>query len=645
MKNEAKANSGSVVVDLVEKWKIWRDDLKRYWPQIDRNQQMYEFSKDEDSLTSSNVSANTTFAIIEGQISKFNESKTDIITQAKGGVKVQPFEEYISSTLKYQFADPDIEALIGTFRERKEIYERDFLVKGNAVGEATYIYKEAIINGEKKIVADNPAFKNLPLKSVIFDPSSTLVDSDEYFVEKTTTYEKLKELEYNSKDGTGIYKNLAELKQGLTKEKDGFTLDDLEEQFYTGDIKINKKVKPVHILEHWRGAFLTVIADKRVVIREEYDPFGIGRNPLLPIMNYRVQGRPYAYGELDPIYKTVRAQDTILNQSIQAVNQFLKPSVLLQPGAKVSLDAIIAITEEGGIAYGDPKEVGQVPRTAPPQQAFLSMDVMQQIIERTARFSPYTSGVPNSKMDKTQGTMGGIIAMQEAAEPNFQVKIDKLQDGFMRPLARMFLKITANLTGDDEIKYSLVTGTNPEWVKVTKGILSGKATMQDLNMVGLVQDEDVMFFAQAGIPLDSVMAFDVDWVVDVKLDNGSKREKMQEVEKKMQFVQFAQKIGAYIEPTRAAQAIAYDMEIKNFNSMLMTEEEIRKQQMMAMQKQVMDMKLRDAQKAGEVGTGESKGGNTMSKTSRAERINASPNPEAQMATEIPTSMTPQVTTG
>jgi len=244
--------------------------------------------------------------------------------------------------------------------------------------------------------------------------------------------------------------------------------------------------------------------------------------------------------------------------------------------------------------------------------------------------------VPNAKDDKTQGTMGGIIAMQEAAAPNFQVKIDKLQDCFMRPLARMFLKITTNLTGDDEIKYSLIGGTNPEWVRVTKGILSGKATLADLNQVGLVADEDVLFFQQAGVDFNSVMVFDVDWIVDVRLDNSSRREKMQEVEKKMQFIQFAQKIGAPIEPSRAAASVAYDMDIKNFNSMLMTEEEIQKQRMQQM------MQAQAANGSGATDVANS--GNEASKNARANRINFSPNPEAQMETEIPTSMTPQTTT-
>lgn len=612
-----------IIKSIVDKFKLWKNDLHQYYEQIDRNQQLYEFLKNEASLTSSDVSTNTTFAIIEGMISKCNESELLIDVMAVNEEEIYPFNKIVGNTIKHAISDPDIEAITGTFRERKEMYLRDFFVKGNAVGEIRYLYKETIENGQKVVAADNPVFIPLDLKSVVFDPAYALADSPEYIIEKFTDYETL-ELQKKKADGSGIYDNLEELKTYREQGNKDSTDSDFN---YSSDKKIPKKNKPIRILEYWNGAKLTVIADNKFIIRQVYDPFKIGRNNIITSMNYRVTGRPYAYGELDAVYKTVRAQDTILNQSIETVNQFLKPSVIIQPGAKINLQSLIAVIQEGGVAYGDPKAIGSVPRITPPQQAFLSIDTLQQVIERTTRFSPYTSGIPNSTTDKTQGTMGGIIAMQEAAEPNFQVKMDKIRDSLMRPLARIFFKMIVAFMGDDEIKYSLITGAAPSVIRATKGILSGNATLQDLMQAGFIDQEVAGELLKEVEDPTQAIAYDVDWMIDVKLDNRSKRDKSIDMDKKIQAIKFVSGLGGQFSPERVAEALEDELDIPNFTNLLLSEQE----QMQQMAKMMAQSQMGQPPEERGVATG-------------MPDMAGSPNPEAQVATQIPPGITPETTT-
>lgn len=613
-----------IIKRIVDKFTVWKNDLHQYHEQIDRNQQLYEFLKEEASLTSSDVSTNTTFAIIEGMISKCNESELLVDVMAVNQEEIYPFNKIVANTIKHAICDPDVEAICGTFRERKEMYLRDFFVKGNAVGEFRYLYKETIENGQKVVAADNPVFIPLELKSVVFDTAFALADSPEYIVEKFTDYETL-ESQKKKQDGSGIYENLEELKT----YRDQANKDSNESDFnYSSDKKIPKKNKPIRILEYWNGAKLTVIADDKFIIRQVYDPFKIGRNNLVISMNYRVTGRPYAYGELDAVYKTVRAQDTILNQSIETVNQFLKPSVIIQPGAKINLQSLIAVIQEGGVAYGDPKAIGSVPRITPPQQAFLSIDTLQQVIERTTRFSPYTSGIPNSTTDKTQGTMGGILAMQEAAEPNFQVKMDKIRDSLMRPLARIFFKMIVAFMGDDEIKYSLISGAAPSVIRATKGILSGNATLMDLIRAGFIDQETAAEIAQEVGDPNQAIAYDVDWMIDVKLDNRSKRDKSIDMDKKIQAIKFVFGLGGQFSPERVAEALEDELDLPNFTKLLLSEQE--KMQIMA-------------KAAIQSGMGTPEGGSPAEGGQPPMDMAGSPNPEAQAATQIPPGITPETT--
>jgi hypothetical protein len=567
-------------IKYYNEWKDWREQLRPYWTQIDKNQEMYEFYKREDSETSSDVSLNTPFTVVESLVAKSNETNLVVNVMAKGKNDMQDFEEWISAILKDAIENPDVEAVVGAFRKIKEQYEREFYVKGNAFAEIQWLRKTALVNGEKEKIADGPYCRVLPYKSVIFNPTKTAADSDVYYVEKYVSWKELKEREYNEKENkTGIYRNLYSLKRKF--EKDGVFLDAEDEKFIAADKRITKKVPPIQLLERWEGAHLTVIADGSVIIREEEDPFKIGRHPLLVSMNYVIAGRPYAYGEIDAIYKPVRAQDTIVNQNIQLINRSLRDSILVDPDAQIDLDALMLVLENGGVTFGKPGAVGPVPVNFPPQSAFLTIDTLQQAIERAARFSPYATGIPSQETDKTMGTMGGIQSLQRAAEPNFQIKLDTIEDSFMRPLARIYLKMIANLMGEDEVRYALLRGKKPQWVAATKGILTGKATLKDMLISGMLTPEQFQEAAfalqQQGKDPNKHIIFDVDWFVDVRLDNQSEIDKFQKTQSKMTWIDWAKnQLGIQFSPERTATEIGRGFGIEDPESLYLTEEEKQK---------------------------------------------------------------------
>lgn len=565
--------SDNTAVKYSNEFKSWRNQLRDYWTQISKNQELYEFYKREEEETESQISLNTPFSIIESMVARANETTLNITIRAKGVNGLTDFESWVSSVLKDAINDPDVARYYGTFRKSKERFFREFLVKGNAVATTEYCYKT---DKDGKAVADNPYVNVRDLYSVIFNPSKTLADSDVYYLESYVKYSQLKNNEY--KEGTGKYKNLAQLKE--LAEEDGKYIDDSEEMHITNGRKIAKKVEPIHILERWEGTKYTVIADDRIVIQELDDPFKIGGHNLLIGMNYVVGSRPYAYGEIDAIYGTVRAQDTIINQNLDMVNRYLRPSILVDPSSGVDIDQLIVLIENGGVMYGNPTAIGNVPSQSPPPQAFTTLDIMQQAIERTARFSPYASGIPSQATDKTSGTMGGIKSLQAAAEPNFQVKIDALQDQFAKPMARNYLKMIAGLMGSNDVRYGLLQGRKPEWVKVTKGILQGKTTLMELVTAGIIKEEVALPYMQTtenypdemgnirtaivAIPgADKAILFDVDWLLDVSLDNQSAVDKQQEVAMKQAWVKWAQSLGVQFDPVKTATEIGRELGVED----------------------------------------------------------------------------------
>jgi hypothetical protein len=608
-KSEA-TNDSDRVQKYVKEFTEWRTDLKQYWPQMEKNQEMYEFFKREYADSDTEVSLNTPFSIVESQVAKENEATVEVTVRAKGEDNLEEFERWISSTVKGAIEDPDIAVLHGSFRKIKESFSRQLKVIGNSVAEVNYCYKTDTVDGERKVIADNPYTTVRHWKSVIFNPTKQFDNSDVYYIEDWVKLSDLTSNEYSEEKGSdgevkkkGKYKNLGDLKKSL--QKDGKISDDDSVQFITGNKKVARKNEPIHILTRWEGTKRCVIANDRVVIQEDIDPHKIGRHNLLLATRYKVVGRPYAYGEIDAIYKPVRAQDTIVSQSIEIVNRYLRGSYILGPS--VDADAFMMVLKYGGAMSGDPTQIAPVPVQPPPAQAFQQIDVMQQAIERAARYSPYSAGLAGQSSDKTAGTASGIQSIQAAAEPNVQTQIDDIQDMFMQPLGRIYLMMIANLMGEDEVRYTLLKGENKKWVTATKNILKGKATIQDMVTAGLINEQEAVDYVttevqvvdpNTGQPMmqrvpipgaDEALVFDVDWLVEVRLDNQSASTKEQETQKQVALIQLGQQMGVQFNPKKTISYLGHRQDFDRIDDLMLSKEEMQQQMMQKQQQEQAQM--------------------------------------------------------
>jgi len=263
---------------------------------------------------------------------------------------------------------------------------------------------------------------------------------------------------------------------------------------------------------------------------------------------------------------------------------------------------------------GKPDMIGAVPTNVPPAQAFQTVDVLQQAIERTERYSPYASGVPNSAVDKTAGTASGIQSMQQAAEPNFQIKLDALEESYAQPVARTELKMIANLMSPTDFRYGMLQGKTSEWVKAGKNILMGKPKASDLLAIGYTTPETVLEMTHTmepsgeigpdGQPLmdivpipgaDKAVVFDIDWLVEVRLDNQAEAKKDKETNDLMAWAKFSQELGVQLSPDRLAIYVGQKKGIEDVENLMMTEEEKKAQQQQMMMAQQQEQQVAQGQ--------------------------------------------------
>ena len=575
----------SSVASDVKTFNSWEESLRPFWASMVRDQEAYEFYREKSSGIISTVTLNNPFMLVESLVARFNEINYVIDVQAKGNNGLTNFESYISNVLKDALEDRDVADFHDTFRVNKEKHIREMLIKGNAVSSINWCY----VKHNGKVVADNPYIRHIPLFNVIFNPAKTLSTSNKYYIKSFVTYDELKAEEYNQRTKEGKYKNLKHLRELAEENRQDITEEDT--RHIIGDRKTPRIVEKIKLLEVWEGDNYRIIANDTTEIYSAKDPYKMGTHNLVFSMLYVVGDRPYAYGEIDPIYKQVEAQDTVLNQSLDIVNRYLKPAVFVgDPNA--DLFQVSQILSSGGVMRGNPDNIRPLRQELPPAQAFTSLETLQFSIERAARFSPYASGIPSSQTDRTKGTKGGIIRLQEAAEPNFQLKVDIMRDSFFYPVIRKYMKLIAGNMSSSDIRYSTLQGKDKQFVKVTKNILNGKASLSELLQAGFISQElftsltmtiqevvDPITMQVMQIPVeipgaDRARALDVDWIIKVTLDSQAASNKEKEIANKMSWIGINQQLGVPIDAKKVSIEIGRQMGIDEPERLLLSEEQV-----------------------------------------------------------------------
>lgn len=536
-----------LVARYIKEQSAWREELKSYWDQIEDCQEMYDSYESVDDYS---LKMETAKGLVEGTISKLNIVDFTVNIKAKGTNDVDQIGEYVSSLVKDAMIDPDVAAIEGSFRKKKEMVARDYLIKGNAFAEVQYLYKTQIINGKKRVVADNPYIEPIDYHKVIFNPAYYADNSPVYYIEKHASWDYIKNNQYDEATGRGLFRNLAELKKAVTDN--GKLTDDIDIQNVSRSKKLNRKNEPIKLVFRWEGAKLCVFAEDKVIIREDWDPFKIGRHNLLTLMNYKITNRPYAYGEIDQIFGQVKAQELVLTQSVKAIDRYLKPALTVDPAIpNLDYDGIMDVVANGGVYPIPPGSIANVPNDLPPQQAFSIIDVIQQAVERGSRYSSYSFGITGQSSDKTGGTASGIQSLQRAAEPNFAQKLDDINDSLMIPMARIYLQMIGNLMSPDEIRYTYLRGKTSGWVTVTKSILTGEASLTDFLQAGLITQQEFNDFVtdEYGYhqDLEKKIIFDVDWAVDVTMKPDFEADQQRQLTAKMNWQGLAKALGVPIK--------------------------------------------------------------------------------------------------
>ena len=538
--------------ELVEKYESefsdWFDSLSKYHDNRFSNNYKKYTAYTQVKGTDTKISDPVAPELIEKVVQKLFERNPTFYVLANGKNVPKQVQNVISGVANYLWENPEMIAVSGTMRSRLKKLGREFCILGNAGIETFYNSK-----------TNSPDFRILPIEDVIFDPTKTLTTSSVYYVRSFVSLKYLKENKEIDKDGKkyGYFKNIDEIEsilKDVVQKKDDTSENRINR---SGSDLYDRKVDQIELISRYEGSqvcrFIKNIGtkkDKNILI-QEFDNNILEEDPLDFVMDIEVSKEPYALGMLDPLNGIIHAKDLFINQMVDYGSKVLNPPLFADPSIAtnpLSRRTLGNAWRLGGLIWANPQQAEH--KQMPPlgNFGFEMLTYLQQRSESNSGVGAYLSGVPNQENDKTRGTMGGIQALiQQAISPVKDRQIN-IEESIIEPMINKWLKISGALMDDDEIKYVFITGQSPRWVKITKGFLTGKITLNDLieaeligtderldkngNPIGSEAAELAAELIEQGKDPTKFLIFDVDWLI--KVETGS----MAEVDKEKDLQSF-----------------------------------------------------------------------------------------------------------
>jgi hypothetical protein len=338
----------------------------------------------------------------------------DVRKEFKGAMK--PAFQEIPHTQRIPLIDPDTRLPMRDDNGEPMFETREMTVQ-MPVGMRT--------ERESFVAYEGPMATNIDPKNFWVAPESENVDSARYVIHRS----------YQSWDGKeGV---VDWVKQGIYHLPDGLELRDFFapnssfmddphsermtsiDRGYMGDPTRNQ----VEIKEFWLddGRLITLANDK-VILRVQDNPFFHGQKPFIPIYDYKMPHEFWGVGEIEVIEGLQDLINALANQRIDNVRIGMDQMKVVNKSKLANANQLK--TRPGGIIETngdmDAREViYPLPTTDVTASAFAEVDQAKDWSERTTSVSAYQRGQDSPSLTDTAT---GIAALMEAGASRFSLK-------------------------------------------------------------------------------------------------------------------------------------------------------------------------------------------------------------------------------
>lgn len=570
--------------ELLEKYQAeftdWLSVLEKYHNnRFTTNYRQYTAYADTEG-TETRISDPVAPEMVERIIKRLFPRDPKFFAMARGKNLPKEVIDVMSSVADYYWTNPETIQKSGTMLSRLKVFGREFCILGNGAVETFFNTK-----------TNNPDMRVVPIEDVIFDPTRTLKTSPVYYIRNFVTIDYLKENAEITKEGKtyGLFKNIDEIEklvEGTKKPKDDSSSNRINR---SGSDLYDRSIGSITLISRYEGnktcRFITNLGDKseKNVLIQEYVNDVLDDDPLDFAMDIEVLKQPYAFGTLDFLNGLTHAKDLLLNQMIDYGSKVLNPPLFVDPSlAPINRASLANAWKLGGLVFASPQQADH--KTMPPlgNFGFDLMNYIQQRAEASSDNGGYLGGTPNQASDKTQGTATGVQTLIQQSQPTIQDRQRNIEESVIEPIINKWIKMSAALMNNDEIKYVFISGQSPRWVKATKGLLTGKIKLADLMEAELLNEMEVQEMVgtmiENGQDPNNDLLFDVDWIIRVETGSMAEADKEEELRNFDTTMQAGQAMGLPLDTQKIWVERAMKAGIKEPEQYLKSPEQLAQEQ-------------------------------------------------------------------
>lgn len=293
---------------------------------------------------------------------------------------------------------------------------------------------------------DGPTVELVDLYDFFVDPKAVDMDSARWVIHRT--YKTLKDLKELQRQG--VYKNINLIER---KAKVVESDNQKSERYSTLGASIptdnvNEENEKVELLEYWEDNKVITLANRKVVIRDDKNPFKHGKKPFVRIVDQSVPHEFYGIGELEPIESLQYELNNRRNQRMDNVTLALNRMWKIKNGANVDEDELVS--DAGGVIHTDDMNgVEEVLMPDVTSSSYQEETIIKGDIQQTTGVSDFTRGVGSDSLGNDTAT--GISLIQEAGSSRFRLKIQNLEEMGIKKIGQMLVSMNEQFIDEEKV--------------------------------------------------------------------------------------------------------------------------------------------------------------------------------------------------
>lgn len=314
----------------------------------------------------------------------------------------------------------------------------------------------------EKVTYNQPLIELVDLYDFFWDPKGYDIDTCAWVIHRThRSYDYLLKMQKQ-----GLYKNVRLLEKDKKRPYQGETDKSKRHsvQNTTNPLTINTdstKEANIELLEYWEDDRVVTIANRRVVIREDDNPFMHGKKPFVRLVDQSMPKEFCGMGEIEPIEELQKELNDLRNQRRDNASLILNKMWKVKNGANVDEDELVS--DVGGVVHTDDMD-GVEPLYSPeiPNSSYREETLIKADIQQTTGITDYTKGVASEALANETAT--GISLMQEAGNARLKLKMMNVESA-IKQIGEFIISLSKQFI-TEELSIRILGQGQPQWLLV-----------------------------------------------------------------------------------------------------------------------------------------------------------------------------------